>query len=55
VTYIRKNIRYLEELPNENFMKNDYIYFLLSHDGTVDTKFVNQHDLDILKIKLENY
>ncbi|CAF4186735.1 unnamed protein product, partial [Rotaria sordida] len=47
VTYIRKNIRYLEELPNENFMKNDYIYFLLLHDGTVDTKFVNQHDLDV--------
>ncbi|CAF1453806.1 unnamed protein product, partial [Rotaria sordida] len=44
---IKKNIRHLEELPNENFMKNEYIYFLLLHDGTVDTKFVNQRDLDI--------
>ena len=46
VTYIRKNIRHLEQLPDENFIKNGYIYFLPLHGDTVDTKFVNQHYLD---------
>jgi hypothetical protein len=46
VNYIRKNIQHLEQLPDENFMKNGYIYFLPLHGDTVDTKFVNQHYLD---------
>jgi hypothetical protein len=46
VTYIRKNIRHLEQLPDENFIKNGYIYFLPLHGDVVDTKFVNQHYLD---------
>ncbi|CAF5120442.1 unnamed protein product [Rotaria sp. Silwood1] len=46
VTYIRKNIRHLEQLFDENFMKNDYIYFLPLHDDIVHTKFINQHYLD---------
>ncbi|CAF1045032.1 unnamed protein product [Adineta ricciae] len=46
VTYIRKNVRHLEQLPDENFLKNGYIYFLPMHSDTVDTKFVNQHYLD---------
>lgn len=46
VTYIRKNIRHLEQLPDENFLKNGYVYFLPLHGDTVDTKFVNQHYLD---------
>jgi cytochrome b pre-mRNA-processing protein 3 len=46
VTYIRKNIKHLEQLPDENFLKNGYIYFLPLHSDTVDTKFVNQHYLD---------
>lgn len=46
VTYIRKNIKHLEQLPDENFMRNGYIYFLPLHGDVVDTKFVNQHYLD---------
>ncbi|CAF1007732.1 unnamed protein product [Adineta steineri] len=46
VTYIRKNIQHLEQLPDENFMKNGYVYFLPLNGDTVDTKFVNQHYLD---------
>ncbi|CAF4815869.1 unnamed protein product [Rotaria sp. Silwood1] len=46
VTYIRKNIQHLEQLPDENFIKNGYVYFLPLHSDTVDTKFVNQHYLD---------
>ncbi|CAF1396237.1 unnamed protein product [Rotaria sordida] len=41
VTYIRKNIRYLEQLLDENFMKNDYIYFLPLYDDSVNIKFAN--------------
>ncbi|CAF3737540.1 unnamed protein product [Rotaria sordida] len=36
VTYIRKNIRYFEQLLDENFMKNDYIYFLSLYDDSVN-------------------
>ncbi|CAF1350197.1 unnamed protein product [Rotaria sordida] len=39
VTYIRKNIRYVEQLLDENFMKNDYIYFLPLYDDSVNIKF----------------
>lgn len=46
VEYVRKNIRHLEQLPDENFIKNGYVYFLPLHGNTVDTKFVNQHYLD---------
>lgn len=46
VAYIRKNVRHLEQLPDENFIKNGYVYFLPLHGDTVDTKFVNQHYLD---------
>jgi hypothetical protein len=46
VTYVRKNVRHLEQLPDENFMRNGYVYFLPLHGDTVDTKFVNQHYLD---------
>ena len=49
VTYIRKNVRHLEQLPDENFMRNGYVYFLPLHSDTVDTKFVNQHYLDFKK------
>ncbi|CAF1130875.1 unnamed protein product [Rotaria sordida] len=41
VTYIRKNIRYLERLLHENFMKNDYIYFLPLYDDSVNIKSAN--------------
>ncbi|CAF1515988.1 unnamed protein product [Rotaria sordida] len=41
VTYIRKNIRCLEQLLDENFMKNDYIYFLPLYDDSVNIKFAN--------------
>ncbi|CAF3670480.1 unnamed protein product [Rotaria sordida] len=46
VKYIRKNIQHLEQLPDENFIKNGYIYFLPLYSDIVDTKFVNQHYLD---------
>ena len=46
VTYVRKNIKHLEQLPDENFIKNGYVYFLPLNGDTVDTKFVNQHYLD---------
>ena len=46
VQYIRKNIRHLEQLPDENFIKNGYIYFLPLQGDTVNTEFVNQHYLD---------
>ena len=46
VTYVRKNVRHLEQLPDENFIKSGYVYFLPLHGDTVDTKFVNQHYLD---------
>lgn len=46
VAYVRKNVRHLEQLPDENFIRNGYVYFLPLRGDTVDTAFVNQHYLD---------
>lgn len=43
VRYVRKNVRHLESLPEENFTRNGFIYFLPLNGETVDTNFVNQH------------
>jgi hypothetical protein len=46
VTYVRKNVQHLERLPDENFVKSGYVYFLPLHGDTIETNFVNKHYLD---------
>ncbi|CAF1571232.1 unnamed protein product, partial [Didymodactylos carnosus] len=46
VKYIRKNVKHLELLPDENFLENGFVYFLPVDTDIIDKEKVNQHFYD---------